>query len=76
MPDPIEYTSDNGFAIPNPLEYRYDLYGETGLFTDAGIHDHGAHFDFNLRTLAPGETKTFYLYSSLLSVPRQGRRRD
>jgi hypothetical protein len=60
---PFPARSPTRRTIPNPLEYRYALTnGNEGLFTDAGIADAGAHFDFDFGTVAPGQTKTFYLY--------------
>lgn len=57
----IYYTSDNGFASANPLSGPSSL-GFTGSFVDAGPDDHGALFDFNFGTLAPGETKEFVTF--------------
>lgn len=57
----IYFTSNNGFARPNPLDGPSDL-GFTGSFIDAGPSDHGALFDFNFGSLAVGATKTFTIY--------------
>jgi serine/threonine protein phosphatase PrpC len=57
----IVFTSDDGFASANALAGPSDL-GQTGNFVDAGPADHGALFDFNFGTLAPGATKTFQTY--------------
>jgi hypothetical protein len=57
----IVFTSNNGFASPDPLSGPSDL-GSTGSFTDVGPMDQGALFDFNFGTLAAGATKGFRLF--------------
>ncbi|NNF15569.1 MAG: PEP-CTERM sorting domain-containing protein [Gammaproteobacteria bacterium] len=60
------YSSDNGFANPNPLAAgdRFDRAGcgETVDFTDCGAADHGALFDFGFGDLADGEEITFSIF--------------
>ncbi len=60
------YSSDNGFANPNPLAFgdRFDRdgCGETVDFTDCGAADHGALFDFGFGDLADGESQTFSIF--------------
>jgi len=58
----IIFTSNNGFATSNPLAGPSDIGGVTGDFVDSGPRDHGALFDFNFGTLAPGATTTFSTY--------------
>jgi len=57
-------TTDNGFADPNPLVADSGLGGcpVNANFTYCGPYDHGALFDFDFGTLAPGESKTFNIY--------------
>jgi hypothetical protein len=57
----VVFLSDDGFAMPNPFAAPYFIYA-SGYFTDSGIHDSGAQFDFDLGPLDPGQTRTFYLY--------------
>lgn len=57
----LVFTSNNGFASANPLSGPSSL-GFTGSFVDAGPFDHGALFDFNFGTLAPGATKEFRIF--------------
>lgn len=59
--DFLEYSSDDGFAVPDPLAARTSL-GSTGMFVDAGPDDHGALFDFAFGSLAPGATRQFQLF--------------
>lgn len=65
----LAFSSNNGFGSADPLTGSTDL-GETGFFTDAGPDDHAALFDFNLGPLAPGATRTFYLYYG--AAPSEG----
>lgn len=55
----LAFTSNNGFASANPLSGPSSIGGFTGSFVDEGPEDHGALFDFNFGTLAPGKTKSF-----------------
>ena len=55
------FTSNAGFAHPNPLSGPSDE-GYTGTFVDAGPLDHGALFDFDFGSLAPGAARRFTLY--------------
>ena len=57
----IIFTSDNGFATGDPLTPAGSILFE-GEAIDSGPTDHGAVFDFNFGTLAPGEAKTFTIY--------------
>jgi hypothetical protein len=57
----LAFSSNDGFADPDPLAGPTDD-GEVGFFTDAGPYDHGALFDFDFGSLAPGASRTFYLY--------------
>ena len=57
----LAFSSNDGFADPNPLSGPTDD-GEVGFFVDAGPYDHGALFDFDFGSLAPGASRTFYLY--------------
>jgi type IV pilus assembly protein PilY1 len=59
------FSSDNGFASPDPLEGgRDDLAGcgTTTDFTDCGAADHGAIFDFGFGDLAVGESLSFSIF--------------
>ena len=55
------FTSDNGFASPNPLIPGGSILA-TGTFIDSGPADHGALFDFDFGLLQPGETTSFKTY--------------
>lgn len=57
----LVFTSNDGFATADPLAGPSDL-GLTGSFTDQGPDDHGALFDFDFGSLAPGGSKTFSTY--------------
>jgi hypothetical protein len=57
----LAFSSNDGFAHPDPLTGPTDD-GEVGFFVDAGPYDHGALFDFDFGSLAPGASRTFYLY--------------
>jgi len=61
------HSSDNGFAVPNPLA----ALGAQGCagggtvdvnFTNSGPCDHGAAFVFGFGSLAPGESHTFSIF--------------
>lgn len=62
-PSALTYSSDNGFDTANPLGYKSQILNvgpPTGsYFYHSGPADHGAHFDFDLGTANPGESKTF-----------------
>ena len=55
------YSSDNGFAIPNPFDGPSYVSFE-GEAVDNGPDDHGALFDYGFDPLAPGESMSFYIY--------------
>lgn len=57
----VVFSSDNGFADGNPLNAAGSILF-TGQATNSGPADHGAVFDFNLGTLAPGKTRTFSIF--------------
>lgn len=57
----VVFSSDNGFADGNPLNAAGQILF-TGQATNSGPADHGAVFDFNLGTLAPGKTRTFSIF--------------
>ncbi|HEY0201088.1 MAG TPA: hypothetical protein VGC24_05295 [Burkholderiaceae bacterium] len=54
----IVFSSDDGFANGNPLSGPSSIL-TTGSFTDSGPADHGALFDFDFGTLAPGASTSF-----------------
>ncbi len=62
----VIFTSDNGFAEPDPVTGggRIDIGGcpTTGNFTDCGVDDHGALFDFGFGSLADGESRVFSIF--------------
>jgi hypothetical protein len=53
--------NDNGFNSVDPLAIDSNL-GMTGNFTDWGAGDRGAHFDFRLGSLNPGQIRNFLTY--------------
>lgn len=56
-------TTDNGFQSPNPLIPDSGIECPVNAnFSYCGPDDHGALFDFDFGTLAPGESKTFNIY--------------
>lgn len=57
----VVYTSDDGFASPDPVDGRSFIISE-GTFTDSGPEDHGALIDIALPKLQPGATSTFSIY--------------
>jgi len=57
----VVFSSDNGFADGNSLNAAGSILF-TGERANSGPADHGAVFDFNLGTLAPGKTRTFNIY--------------
>jgi hypothetical protein len=61
VPGELVYTSNDGFATPDPIAFRSDL-GATGMFVDFGPDDTGALFDFNFGSLGVNQTKTFSLF--------------
>jgi PEP-CTERM motif len=58
------YSSDNGFANPNPLVAHGFINGATvnSNFIDNGPTDHGAVFDFGFGSLAAGESIIFKIF--------------
>jgi hypothetical protein len=58
------YSSDNGFAVPNPLTPKSSIMAGTvnTNFSHFGVSDHGAVFDFGFGGLAAGESKTFKIF--------------
>lgn len=61
VPPTIAFTSNDGFAHPDPLRQPTDL-GATGFFTDFGPMDQGALIDLDFGILDPGETVTFTMF--------------
>ncbi|QTD45627.1 hypothetical protein [Ottowia testudinis] len=57
----IVFASDDGFANGNPLSGPSSL-SFTGNATDNGPADHGALFDFNFGSVAPGAKVTFSIF--------------
>lgn len=57
----VLFTSDDGFARPDPLRGPSDI-DFTGNAEDNGPDDHGGLFDFDLGTIAPGDSATIKLY--------------
>lgn len=57
----VLHSDNSGFNTANPLVPAVSM-GATGQFTDYGPTDQGATFDFNIGTLAPGQSKQFKLY--------------
>ena len=57
----LVFTSDNGFASPNPLFPAGSILA-TGTFIDSGPADHGAVFDFDFGLLQPGASTSFKTY--------------
>lgn len=57
----VVYTSDDGFASPDP-SYGRSSIREEGTFTDSGPDDHGALIDIALPQLQPGAVSTFSIY--------------
>ncbi|KQM83991.1 hypothetical protein [Agromyces sp. Leaf222] len=55
------YTSDDGFASPNPLSGPSSILFE-GNGVDQGPGDHGALFDFRLGGLAAGASLSFVIF--------------
>lgn len=54
-------TDNNGFNSSNP--FSFTSYGYLNVdFEDAGPRDHGALFDFNFGTVAPGASVVFKTY--------------
>lgn len=58
------YSSDNGFASPNPLTAGGFINPATvnANFVDNGSSDHGALFTFRFGSLAAGSSKTFSIF--------------
>ncbi|NOX63759.1 MAG: hypothetical protein GXP42_17680, partial [Chloroflexi bacterium] len=65
----IVFTSNDGFATPDPLAGPSDR-GFTGSFFDAGPKDHGALFDLDFGMLAPGQTRRFQIYMGAAASER------
>jgi hypothetical protein len=57
----VTFTSDNGFANPNPLSGPTQILFQ-GDAVDSGPYDHGCLFDLDLGMLAANQTKTFTFY--------------
>lgn len=57
----VIYTSDNGFASPDPISGRSKILAE-GTFTDSGPADHGALVDIALPKLQPGQSSSFSIF--------------
>ena len=61
LPATMVYVGNNPFGIDgNPFEFQSSAL--TGLWEDQGPTDQGIVIDLELGTLAPGGTRTFYLY--------------
>lgn len=54
-------STNSGFSSANPLVAPW-IQGATGQFIDYGPTDQGATFDFNVGTLAPGQSRQFRIY--------------
>jgi hypothetical protein len=65
-PAPLQFSSNDGFASADPLTPWTNLGfvgpGTGAPFFDAGPADHGALFEFDFGTLAPGASVTFNIY--------------
>ncbi|WP_375772986.1 DUF5011 domain-containing protein [Archangium gephyra] len=57
----LRYANDNGFLSTDPLGSRYPILGE-GDFVDRGPSDHGALFDFQFGSVAPGGKVKFKIF--------------
>lgn len=57
----VLHSDNSGFNTANPLVPAAHM-GATGQFTDYGPTDQGATFDFNVGSLAPGQSKQFRIY--------------
>lgn len=57
----ITFTSDDGFANGNPLSGPSSILF-TGNAVDSGPQDHGALFDFNFGSVAPGAQVKFTIF--------------
>lgn len=57
----ITFTSDDGFATPEPASGTPSIRF-TGNATRSGPDDHGALFDFNFGTVAPGGSVSFTIF--------------
>lgn len=57
----VVFTSDDGFAGGNPLSGQTTILF-SGNAVDSGPADHGALFDFNFGSVAPGESVTFTIF--------------
>lgn len=57
----VLFASNNGFASANPFAGPSDL-GATGDFTNVGVLDHGALFDFGFGGLAVGAELAFKIF--------------
>lgn len=66
VPTQLVYSSDNGFATPNPLASAgaISVVGPptNPAFVDNGPNDHGAVFDFQFGTLAAGAWRNFTIF--------------
>ena len=59
--DPVHFTSDDGFARPDPRNALSRLQ-RTGYFADHGRADSGALIDIDLGDLGSGQSATFTFY--------------
>lgn len=57
----LYYSSDDGFATPNPLDGPSFIDFE-GDAVDNGVNDHGALFDFAFGPLGPGGSLSFVIF--------------
>ena len=59
----VRRATDGGAGFsPNSSARGPIVAGAVGDFTDVGPNNHGAHFDFQLGALGPGEERTIFLY--------------
>jgi len=61
------FASNNGFASSDPLQAAGELGAPQGTtvnvdFFQYGVNDHGSVFDFDLGSLAPGQSTTFNIF--------------
>ncbi|GAA1527894.1 hypothetical protein GCM10009761_31790 [Agromyces terreus] len=69
----LRYTSDDGFASPNPLSGPSFLNFE-GNAVDNGPADHGALFDFAFGPLAAGRSLSFVIFYGAAANEEEARR--
>jgi hypothetical protein len=63
LPPNVLLVNDNGFSDSDPTVASTPVLScGTPVFVDCGPYDHGALFDFDLGSLAPGASTTFNIY--------------